>query len=982
MPAKNRTLHIVTGLFAVLLGPPAAAQTIPDDHAAAPAAQRTAGQGDFVSRTSVLREWGPGSGALLMPRGESCLTSCQASTLSNAELSDVPNAVRCADDFLAMGTTINQICLWGVYLNNTPPGQDSFEVKIFRDENGVPGQMVFTRTVFTFNGSLAPAQPTGRALAGVFTEFEHRITLSPPAQVTSGQCYWLQIRNLSVTGQNGWAWMYSVGGGNGRFMVDTSPNNPFANYDEFRGYIPDPASPDGFPLNIDSDLAWCMDIPTGAINACGPAAVDAPCPLTNGTSCQPVDTNDFTARLLVSDGAEQTIADDFTPAQSGSVVDLCWTGVYNHFNPVPDSFRITFFADANGRPGPIIRRFNPGQLAISRGWSGEKILRLVPYFQYHAQIDLGQVVLTAGECYWIEIVNLTTADQWLWPSALGGNGNALRDGGGNGQPLDGYNVGDDEPHDMAFCITQPISLFDGCDATFAIPPNDACSNARAIVVDAAPLTGTTLGSLTDAEPPPCGDNLIDGGGVWYTLLGTGATLTASLCHPGTDYDATVAVYCGSCSNLTCISGDNDDPACPQSPNAAITSWRSAPGQRYYIRVAGDLGVVGNFQISVTSDHTPAVPDACETCHVSSTDPRVTHTEFEVCGASPGGGNGACAGAELINIGDTVFGTAFADAGLADIDAYRFSVGEVDFFDITITAEFPVLVQVDRLAPDCGSQQTLFGGAFITQPCTDGRLVAGLLEPGEYILRVQPNGFHGLPCGEANGYLLTLDFSPLGACCLPDQTCLDVPEVECIARGGEYMGDGSDCASATCQPTGACCLPDGACISATESDCAAQGGVHQGVDVTCETAECPATGACCFPDGACETRTEAQCDSEEGVYQGDGVECGSANCPIPLGACCLPDGSCIEVPLFLCDIQQGAYHGDGTSCTVDVCNAGCPCELDGDPLQVSVFDLLAYLDRWFESDTAADMTSDNFIDVFDLLAFLDCWFDASAGNPCP
>jgi hypothetical protein len=980
MPVKNRLLPVVAGLAAVLLARPAAAQVIPDHDAATASMGLTARSVGAAPRTAVLSEWSGEAEALVAPRGEPCAVSCQQSSLSNAELSDIPNGVRCADDFLAMGTSISRICFWGVYLNNTPPSSDSFEVRIFRDVNGVPGTQIFSRTVFTFNGSLTPAQPTGRILGGTFTEYEHHITLSPPATVSSGQCYWIQIRNLSVTGSNGWGWMYSVGGGNGRYMIDTTPGNAYANYNQSHGFIPDPASPEGFPLDVDSDLAWCMDIATGATDACGPAFVDAPCPLTNETSCQPVDTNDDTAHLLVADGVVQTIADDFTPAQSGSVLDLCWTGVYNTFNPVGDSFRITFFSDAGGRPGPIIRRFNPGQLTITRGWSGEKILRLVPYFEYHAHLNLGDVVLNAGECYWLEIVNLTTADQWLWPSALGGNGNALRDGGGNGQPLDGYNAGDDEPHDMAFCITQPISVFDGCDATFAAPPNDDCADARPIVVDAAAISGTTLGSLSDPEPPPCGDNLIDGGGVWYTLLGTGATLTASLCHPGTDYDAAIAVYCGECANLTCIGGGNNDPDCPQSPNTAIVSWRSAPGQRYYIRVSGDLGVVGNFQIDVVSDHAPAVPEACEACRVSPTDPRITRSEFEACGTAAGG-NGACAGAELINIGDTVLGTAFADAGLSDIDAYRFAVGEVDFFDITITAEFPALVQVDRLAPDCSSQQTLFGGAFITQPCDEGRLVAALLQPGEYIVRVQPNGFHGLPCGAHNNYLLTLDFAPLGACCLPDQSCLDVPEVECLARGGAYLGDGTECATAACRPAGACCLGDGSCVSTDEADCGAQGGAYQGDGTTCDAVTCPATGACCFADGSCEALTEAQCAEQGGEYQGDDVDCAEANCPVPLGACCLPDGSCVEVPPSLCELQQGVYGGDGSACTPDPCNVACPCEADGDASQVNVFDLLAYLDLWFESDPAAEMTGSEPVDVFDLLGYLDCWFNASAGNPC-
>jgi hypothetical protein len=64
-------------------------------------------------------------------------------------------------------------------------------------------------------------------------------------------------------------------------------------------------------------------------------------------------------------------------------------------------------------------------------------------------------------------------------------------------------------------------------------------------------------------------------------------------------------------------------------------------------------------------------------------------------------------------------------------------------------------------------------------------------------------------------------------------------------------------------------------------------------------------------------------------------------------------------------------------------ARCLCEFTGDvPAAVDVFDLLAYLDRWFAGGVEADLDRGGGVDVFDLLAYLDCWFIASAGVPCP
>ena len=62
-------------------------------------------------------------------------------------------------------------------------------------------------------------------------------------------------------------------------------------------------------------------------------------------------------------------------------------------------------------------------------------------------------------------------------------------------------------------------------------------------------------------------------------------------------------------------------------------------------------------------------------------------------------------------------------------------------------------------------------------------------------------------------------------------------------------------------------------------------------------------------------------------------------------------------------------------------AVCICEVDG-VIPVDVFDLLSYLNEWFNSTPAADIDGVPGVDVFDLLFFLNCWFPASAGAPCP
>lgn len=44
-----------------------------------------------------------------------------------------------------------------------------------------------------------------------------------------------------------------------------------------------------------------------------------------------------------------------------------------------------------------------------------------------------------------------------------------------------------------------------------------------------------------------------------------------------------------------------------------------------------------------------------------------------------------------------------------------------------------------------------------------------------------------------------DCTPLGACCFPDGSCEELTEAECLERGGDYQGDGSDCGACTGPP---------------------------------------------------------------------------------------------------------------------------------------------------------------------------------------
>ncbi len=87
-------------------------------------------------------------------------------------------------------------------------------------------------------------------------------------------------------------------------------------------------------------------------------------------------------------------------------------------------------------------------------------------------------------------------------------------------------------------------------------------------------------------------------GNWYTIVGTGNTIVASMCSMPTTYDAKMHVYCGtSCDSLFCLSANDD--GCAPAGTSEVT-WCSEAGQQYYIFISGFSDGTGPYELSVTS----------------------------------------------------------------------------------------------------------------------------------------------------------------------------------------------------------------------------------------------------------------------------------------------------------------------------------------------------------------------------------------------
>jgi len=147
-----------------------------------------------------------------------------------------------------------------------------------------------------------------------------------------------------------------------------------------------------------------------------------------------------------------------------------------------------------------------------------------------------------------------------------------------------------------------------------VPINDVCYRAFALTADTNGVSATGDNSIAvDDNAPFCGADS-PSRGLWYAVVGTGNTVTATTCMPGTTIDTTVQVFC-DCNTLDCIDGNDDDASCvvgtSGAPTLSTVSWCTDPDQMYYVHVGGSAGASGVFELFVIDDGLPCgSPPAC------------------------------------------------------------------------------------------------------------------------------------------------------------------------------------------------------------------------------------------------------------------------------------------------------------------------------------------------------------------------------------
>ena len=146
------------------------------------------------------------------------------------------------------------------------------------------------------------------------------------------------------------------------------------------------------------------------------------------------------------------------------------------------------------------------------------------------------------------------------------------------------------------------------------PANDDCEDAESIAC--GDIVSGNIALATADINPACGDNAANGTGAWYSYTGTGDIVDVIV--EGVTMDATVSVYTGSCTNLTCVDGDNGNFS-----DDSVVRFSSEAGTEYLIFVSFFNGTGGQYNLELFCQPNPcneAVTIECGDSLVGSTGP--------------------------------------------------------------------------------------------------------------------------------------------------------------------------------------------------------------------------------------------------------------------------------------------------------------------------------------------------------------------------
>ncbi|MDA1243073.1 MAG: T9SS type A sorting domain-containing protein [Bacteroidetes bacterium] len=136
--------------------------------------------------------------------------------------------------------------------------------------------------------------------------------------------------------------------------------------------------------------------------------------------------------------------------------------------------------------------------------------------------------------------------------------------------------------------------------------NDVCEGAALLTCGTSLVSNNTDCSSEDDELGCASFQPANpSAGLWYTFVGTGEEMTLTTCLPGTTFDTYLSVYTGSCGNLVCVAGNDDqsepfyNDLCPVFAFASTVVLDTELGVQYWALMQGVEGGVGSFEIGLS-----------------------------------------------------------------------------------------------------------------------------------------------------------------------------------------------------------------------------------------------------------------------------------------------------------------------------------------------------------------------------------------------
>ncbi|MBK8913130.1 MAG: hypothetical protein IPM64_00770 [Phycisphaerales bacterium] len=611
----------------------------------------------------------------------------------------------------------------------------------------------------------------------------------------------------------------------------------------------------------------------------------------------------------LSSGATRT-ADDFTPASSGNVNKVCWWGAYVGCSG-PDDFQVTYYNQGlDGLPGTQIAQFRQSALTLTvtgPAASGDTIAG--------ALVGLGwvgthaNVAVAAGQCYWIEIVNLGVLGTcgWFWQDGEPTNGRLAQDGG------TGYDL---FTGNQAFCLNIALG-----DASTCVREVGGCCLPNGLCIEVFEDDCTTAGGTYQGDGSECAD---------VSCPLPACCFLDGSCQLLTDPDCAAAGGASQGAGSSCVPNDciqpdpcidvlNGDANCdgsvnnfdidyfvvgivegptgaspPDVPPTAPAGYLGLGGTEdcwAKRRCWGDVncdGVFNNFDIDPFVDcvvNTPAPGEPCPLCVAQACE-------------LPGGSCQDVLPASCFLLG----GVIYPDVLCNNVKrACCFPNGNCS--NLTPTTCTARGGRPQELGQNCAS---LPGGCPPPRACCFPNGACTYVAPEFCTGRPLPLGSNcdPNPCPQPR------------ACCFPDGTCQMLLQPECLQAVGNPQAEGSTCTPNPCPQPEACCAPDGSCSMIAAWNCA---GLSLGAGSDCDPNPCPPVAGCCLDSGQCVNWSAWACVRAGGVQLPGGALCFAHDC-LPARACCYGEGNatCDMTQGFECAALGGVYMAHGSTCTPNPC----------------------------------------------------------------